>query len=304
MEESHGWIFDIKRFAIHDGPGIRTTVFLKGCPLACWWCHNPESISPRPELAFFPRKCIGCQACFEVCPNHAHEALESGDRAYHPERCTLCGKCVERCYAEALQMEGRLASVADVMAEVRQDVPFYETSGGGATLSGGEPLLQADFAAALLRQCKAEGIHTALDTCGHARWEAFEKVLPATDLVLFDLKHTDTARHRELTGVPNDLILANLRKLAAAGVPIEIRMPIIPTLNDGRETIEGATALLRGLDHVTRVTLLPYHRLGESKPAQLRRERRMPRIEAPDKERLREIADCLEAAGLEVHVSG
>ncbi len=304
MELPKGWIFDIKKFAVHDGPGIRTTVFLKGCPLRCWWCHNPEAISSRPELVFFANKCIGCGECFKVCQRGGHEILDSGERVYHRERCVLCGECVEYCYAEALVMEGKEVSVEDVMIELRKDIPFYENSDGGITISGGEPLFQIEFTLALLRQCKAEHLHTAIDTSGQASWANYEKILPFVDLVLYDMKHIDPERHREYTGVRNDLILENLRKMSQYGVPIEIRMPIIPTLNDYRESIEGIATFLRPLENITRLQLLPYHRLGEAKYERLERDNRMPSIEPPSKEQMQQIATWIQPYGLEVNVNG
>lgn len=301
-DDVKGWIFDIKRFAVHDGPGIRTTVFLKGCPLRCIWCHNPESISPKPERVFLPDKCIACGACMEVCPQGAWQVSASGRRVYYPERCDLCGRCVEACYAEALVMYGREVTVEDVMAEVRKDAAFYERSGGGVTLSGGEPLMQADFTAALLRQCKAEGFHTALDTCGHAAWEAVEKALPHVDLVLYDVKYVDPDRHREQTGASNRRILANLRKLSRRGVPVEVRMLIIPTVNDSPDDIEAAADFLAPLENITAVRLLAYHRLAGSKYERLGRENTMPDVGPPGREQLERIAARIASRGLKVIV--
>lgn len=297
-----GLIFDIKKFAVHDGPGIRTTVFLKGCPLNCWWCHNPESINPEPELVLFENKCIGCGECFKVCPNNAHEILDDGTRVYHRDRCVLCGKCVEFCYAEALVMEGKEVTVEEVMEELRKDIPFYENSGGGITLSGGEPMFQHEFALAIFKQCKTEGLHTALDTSGHASWKTYEKVLPYVDLVLYDLKHIDPVAHKKYTCVSNKLILENLVKVGESGVPIEIRMPIIPTVNDKKEDIEGAAKFLSNLN-ITRVELLAYHKLGESKFERLEREYKLKELQPPEKEQMNEIAEWIRSYGLKVHVS-
>jgi pyruvate formate lyase activating enzyme len=296
-----GIIFDIERFAIHDGPGIRTTLFLKGCPLACWWCHNPESISPRRELVFFEAKCIGCNKCFEVCPVGAHERLPDGGRAYHREKCTLCGKCSEACAAEALVVEGREIDVEGAVEELSRDMPFYSTSGGGITLSGGEPMRQADFSREVLRGCRDKGIHTALDTCGFAPWEDYRKVLPATDLVLYDLKLADPAEHRKYTGVSNELILENLGRIDAAGKQIEVRIPVVPGVNDGERNLEGCAEILGGLRHLTRVVLLPYHRMGEAKYARLGRSYRLPDTAPPTAQAIQETASRLSARGIPAH---
>ena len=297
-----GLIFDIKKFAIHDGPGIRTTVFLKGCPLGCWWCHNPEAMRGKPELVLFEEKCIGCGECFQRCPHQAHESQPDGGRLYHRDRCELCGACVETCYAEALVMEGREVSVEEVMVELRKDIPFYENSEGGITLSGGEPLHQHEFARAVFEQCKQEDLHTALDTSGQAPWRILEQVLPHVDLVLFDLKHIDEDSHKSLTGSTNRLILQNLEKTGEYGVPIEIRMPIIPGVNDTREAIERAAQFLVTVEGVGRVELLPYHRLGESKYARLEMEYKLPDLQPPEKEHMNEIADWIRPFELNVHV--
>ncbi|MDP7396701.1 MAG: glycyl-radical enzyme activating protein [Roseibacillus sp.] len=296
-----GRIFDIKKFAIHDGPGIRTTVFFKGCPLKCWWCHNPESICPKPELVLFENKCIHCNECFQACPQEAHEKLPDGSRVFHRELCTLCGECVEVCHAEALVMEGRDVTVEEVMAELRKDIPFYENSGGGITLSGGEPTLQWEFVLALLKQCKAEGLHTAMDTCGHAQWGTFEKLLPHVDLVLYDLKQMDHVEHKIHTGASNKLIRENLKKIDACGIPIEIRIPIIPGINDDKENILCSTQFLTEIKNITRVELLPYHNLGESKYVRLGMEYQLNELPPPDKEQMDEIAAWMRSSGLAVH---
>lgn len=302
MEEIRGLIFDIKKFAVHDGPGIRTTVFLKGCPLNCWWCHNPESINPKPELVLFEDKCIGCDECFKVCPQNAHEILSDGKRIYHREKCVLCGKCVEVCYAEALVMEGEEVTVEEVMVELRKDIPFYENSGGGITLSGGEPMFQHKFALAILKQCKIEGLHTAIDSSGQASWQIYEKVLPYVDLVLYDIKHIDSEKHKVYTGVSNRLILENLKRIGEYDVPVEIRMPIIPGINDAKDYITRAAKFLTGMKNITRVELLPYHKLGGSKYTRLEKEYKLQDLEPPEVEKMNEIAEWISSFGLKVHV--
>lgn len=295
-------IFDIKKYAVHDGPGIRTTVFFKGCPLACRWCHNPEALLPRRELVLFEEKCLACGECFRVCPQAAHEKRSDGTRVYHRDRCVLCGACTEVCYAEALVMEGREVTVEALMVELRKDLPFYQNSKGGVTLSGGEPLLQHEFALALLQQCKAESLHTAVDTSGQAPWSVFEALLPYIDLVLYDLKQIDSHRHRAHTGSHNGRILENLKRLGESGTPIEIRMPIVPTINDDPQQIEETARFLAGIGGITRVAVLPYHQLGASKYARLGRQYQLAGVEPPEPARMEGLAGILRAQGLNVHV--
>jgi len=261
-----GRIFDVQRFSVHDGPGIRTTVFLKGCPLRCRWCHNPESIDPRPQISFLPSACIGCKRCMEVCPRGAHRVVD-GERVFDRQRCEVCGKCVEECYAEALEMVGRDATVGEVLDEVLRDRCFYETSGGGMTLSGGEPLSQIDFTDALLAAAKDANLHTCVETCGLADYKQLDRIRPMVDLFLYDWKETDPQRHKQSTGVSNERIAANLRALHAAGAKILLRCPIIPGLNDREGHFEGIARLARELDGLEGVELMPYHKLGESKTA-------------------------------------
>jgi pyruvate formate lyase activating enzyme len=259
-----GIVFDIKRFAVHDGPGIRTTVFLKGCPLRCEWCHNPESQALKPVLAQFRRNCIGCGKCLVNCPQGG---LSHGDDGIviDRHRCLGCGSCARVCYAEALVVRGREMAVGEVMVEVEKDRPFYDNSGGGLTLSGGEPLFQPDFALALLQAAKGGGLHTCLDTCGYASWAVLEQVLPFVDMVLYDLKGVDPSLHRQHTGRPNSLILANLRALVSEGKDLMVRMPLIPGYNDGPEAIQAVAEFVADLDPVPPLEILPYHQLGESK---------------------------------------
>ena len=295
-----GWIFDIKKFAVRDGPGIRTTVFCKGCPLRCIWCHNPESFVAEAELSFTPDKCIGCGACVEVCPSGALRIDKWGFCAFQRDLCTRCGQCADVCFSGALEMIGREVTVEDVMVQVRKDAPFYRRSGGGVTVSGGEPLFQREFVTALLRQCQAEGFHTVLDTSGHVPWETLAAAAEHADLVLYDLKHVDNAAHEKYTGASNDLIMDNLRRMGGLGVDIEIRMPIVPGLNDSQQDIDAAGEFISSLDNVVAVRLLAYHRLAASKYARLGRDNPAGDLQAPDAAHLKQIADRLAAFSLTV----
>lgn len=263
-DEVAGRIFDIQRCSLHDGPGIRTTVFLKGCGLRCAWCHNPEGLTPGPLLAFLPEKCIGCGWCFTACPRQAHGMAE-GRHVLDRSRCVVCGRCAQECYAGALEIVGRDMTVDEVLELVLRDRIFYESSGGGLTLSGGEPLLQAAFCAALLHEAKDIPLHCCVETSGHCEPDALKAIASCVDLFLFDWKESDPARHTEFCGVSHERILANLRALHDAGWPIRLRCPVIPGFNDRSDHRDGMIALARSLPRLKGVELLPYHRLGESK---------------------------------------
>jgi len=269
-----GIVTNIQRFSLHDGPGIRTTVFLKGCNLRCFWCHNPETWSPKPEIQVFPSKCIGCGACLGVCPQGAHGMVD-GAKVYDRDKCVACGKCAKTCYAEALVFTGKTMSVDDVLAEVLADRPFYATSGGGVTLSGGEPALQLDFSYAILARSKAGGVHTVIETDANYAWEWLEKLLEVTDFVMTDIKHMDSEKHRAITGVPNERILDNHRRLMATNKPVVFRTPVVPTVNATPEEIGAIAAYIRDLAELRaqsgspapppRLELLPFHRLAGDK---------------------------------------
>lgn len=300
---TQGVVFDIMRFSTHDGPGIRTTVFLKGCPLACAWCHNPESQSIQPELMLRPNLCIRCGACIEACPEGAIYA-EDGLILTDIERCILCTACSEACYAEARELVGREMSVAEVAAEVARDIPVYEESGGGVTFSGGEALMQRDFLSALLAECKRRGIHTALDTSGYAPWATLESVRGLVDLFLFDLKAVDGSLHRRLTGVSNELVLGNLRRLCQLGHAVILRVPLVPGLNDGAAELRAAAELAASLPGVLRVDVLPYHRAGAEKYHRLQRPYELAEIQPPGAEQIERAAAILRESGLRVQVGG
>ncbi len=298
-----GTVFDIRRFSIHDGPGLRTTVFFKGCPLRCYWCHNPESQHHRRELMYWPERCIQCQACVAACPNGAI-AWDGAQPVTDAAKCDLAGACTQACYAEARQIAGRTMGVAQVMAELTRDQSFYETSNGGVTFSGGEPLLQPAFLLGLLQACRAAEIHTALDTCGFAPWETIDRIRPFVDLFLYDIKLMDPVRHRKYTLVFNPRILDNLRQLAQLGHKIIVRVPIIPGINDDERNLHQTAAFAMGLGGLGRVDLLPYHAAATGKYERLHRKYRLPRLKTPSDERMGEIARLFEGYGLRVQIGG
>lgn len=296
-----GLVFDIQRFSVHDGPGIRTVVFLKGCSLRCFWCQNPEGLHPKPEIMFYPERCIGCRRCLSVCRQGAH-VIRDGLHEYLRERCVACAKCTESCFSGALQITGKLMTVNEVMEEVLRDSVFYELSNGGVTLSGGDPVFQHDFSVAILERSKAEGLHTAIETSANCSWKALSKLLPVTDLVIMDIKHLHPTRHLEATGASNERILENARRLAESGKPLIIRVPVIPTVNDEPEEIQAIARLVRAFQNLQYLELLPFHRLGEGKYRALGLDYRASRLEAPPREKMRQLAAQAGECGVEVRV--
>ncbi|MBR5113882.1 MAG: glycyl-radical enzyme activating protein [Oscillospiraceae bacterium] len=290
-------VFEIQSFCIHDGPGIRSVVFLKGCPLRCLWCANPESQSARPEVFVYPEKCVGCGICTAACPTGAAN-LAKTDR----ERCTGCGACARACQAGARVLSGRDMTVAEVLRKVEGDRLFYEESGGGITLSGGEPLTHPEFCAALLDAAREAGLHTAVESCVFASREAVDAVFSRADLALTDVKHMDSAAHERLTGVPNETILDNIRHIRfELGVPVVLRMPTVPGLNDSEENVAAAADFAKSLG--APLCLLPYHRLGLGKLDALGRPRGED-IPLPDDARMESLRALAESRGIECRIGG
>lgn len=263
-----GKIFNIQKFSVNDGPGIRTTVFLKGCPLDCIWCHNPESKSVHTEIMYNGKKCINCGGCASVCSGGCH-TTEAGRHIFDRRFCDRCGKCAEICPAGAIEIAGYEKSVQEVICEVKKDKVFYENSGGGMTVSGGEPMLQFDFTYELLAAAKENGLHICMETCGFAKEENMKKAAELVDIFLFDYKETDSRKHKEFTGVSNELIMNNLRMLDEIGAKIILRCPIIPSLNDREEHFDGIASVANSLRNIIEINIEPYHPLGKGKAEML-----------------------------------
>jgi pyruvate formate lyase activating enzyme len=270
-----GLVFNIQRFSVNDGPGIRTTVFLKGCPLHCKWCHNPESISSNRQLILREDRCIRCGDCFALCKNHAVKRREDGGFSTMRDVCIECGDCVEVCNAEAREIAGKEMTVSEVLAEVDRDVIFYEHSGGGVTFSGGEPLLQHEFLCSALEACKLKKIHTVVDTTGLTPPDVLDRIARFVDLFLFDLKTLDDAKHRQFTGVSNAQILRNLKWLSEQNRNVIVRIPVIPGFNDDPADVQASGAFVASLGNVGEIHLLPYHTTGIEKYRRLGMEYQM-----------------------------
>lgn len=293
-----GLIFDIKRYAIHDGPGIRTTVFFKGCPLSCWWCHNPEGIEFRRELMVWPNRCIKCQTCMSACPNSAI-SISNNSIVTERDKCKVCGICASKCPANAREIVGKTVSVDDVMHEVEKDREFYGET-GGLTVSGGEPFAQSVFLRVLLNRCKAVGIHTTVDTSGYVESKILTKISNMVDLFLYDLKIMDCKKHKQHTGVSNKPIIENLRILDRLGKQIIVRFPLIPRINNTEDNIASMCELLSELKNVECISILPYHRLGVDKAKRLGRVVRV--CTNPSDKLLNQTIKLIQSFGLAVNV--
>lgn len=293
LGKDKGIVFNIQRFSIHDGEGIRTIIFMKGCPLRCIWCCNPESQNIEPEVLFLRDKCIGCMNCVNQCPLGLFEI----DR----EKCTKCGNCAKVCPSSAKRISGKYMTVDEVIKEIEKDRVFYSNSGGGVTLSGGEPLMQSDFAAAVLKKSHLHGLHTAIETSGFASTKDFLKVMEHVDEVFMDLKHMNAEKHKALTGVDNEQILKNAREVAKLGKKVTFRIPLIPDCNDEKENISATGRFVESIgDENTYIEILPYHRLGEMKFEWLDKVYELSETKEPSKETVAEYNKLLEDCGCNV----
>jgi len=303
MRQSIPVLFAIKRYALHDGPNIRTTVFFKGCPLSCFWCHNPEGMRAETEVVTISDRCIGCRECLHGCPEGAL-TLDSQGLHRDLERCTTCLECVEICPSLAHEAVGYHSRIDEVMREIEKDLPFFDQSGGGVTFSGGEPLQQAEMLLELLKRCGELGIHRVVDTSGLAPTAVLLDVARHTELFLYDLKHMNSQRHQEYTGVPNELILANLQALSQNGGAFRIRIPLLAGINDSDENIEATARFATGLPGLCGIDILPYHHFASAKYTKLKTGYRGERSHSPTKEDITRVRKILEQFGHQVVIGG
>lgn len=296
-----GKIINIQKYSIHDGPGIRTTVFLKGCPLNCWWCHNPESQCMEKEILYWENKCTSCGMCVKKCPNGAVE-IKDGKLINHREKCAFCGKCIDFCINNAREISGKEYTVEEVMKEVEKDIVFYDESSGGVTFSGGEPFSQMNFLEALVDASKNKGIHVTIDTTGFTTEENLRKIASKADLFLYDLKFMDSEEHKKYTGVSNENIIENLKMLSSMHKEVYVRIPVIPGINDG-ENLRKSAEFLRNLN-ISKVNLLPYHKYGMDKYNRLGLEYKLKDTQEPTKDKMESILEMFKSYGLKAKIGG
>jgi len=301
--QTSGLVYNIQKFAIHDGPGIRTLVYMKGCPLNCLWCSSPQSQKPCPEIMYLEVNCKKCGRCVEACPQGAMSLSEEGIQI-NRELCTNCGLCAERCLNGALDLVGKKMSVEELFQEVKGDSGFYRRSGGGVTVGGGEPTMQYKYVSQFLKQCQAHYLHTAIETCGYASWDHLRLMLEGVDLVYFDIKHMDSKTHKKITGVSNRLILANARKIAQIR-PLIIRIPLVPGCNDSEKNILATAGFAAKLGkNLLRIELLPYHKYGTQTYARIGREYPLKGLEPPAEGQMEKLKKLIESCGIRVQVGG
>ncbi len=303
MTKNLATIFNIQKYSLHDGPGIRTTVFFKGCPLSCKWCHNPESLSKEIQIIRNEGSCRMCGSCIIACPSKALK-MTTDNIEFDRYKCISCGNCEDVCYHDAIKIVGKEMLVDEVLKEILKDRIFYEESGGGVTFSGGEPLMQSKFLIELAKRCKFAGIHTTLDTSGFSKWETLENVIKYIDLILFDLKIVDDEKHIEFVGSSNKLIIDNLKKLKEKNVDIFLRLPIIKGINDSMTDAEEVLEVIRGNENIKQINLLEYHKMGMEKYPRLGKKYELTGDEKPDKETIDGLKNFYEKAGYKVVIGG
>jgi pyruvate formate lyase activating enzyme len=299
-----GLVYDLQKFAIHDGPGIRTLVYMKGCPLNCLWCSSPQTQGSKPEILHNELNCKKCGGCVEVCPIQVITFSEEGDILFDRDLCTECGECVEFCPNQALKLAGDYLTVEELFKDVNKDAPFYRRSNGGITVGGGEPTMQSDFVEAFLKRCKKNYIHTAMETCGYVKWENLEKLVKYLDLVYMDIKHMDPEVHKELTGASNELILENIKKVSEIR-PLIIRIPVIPGLNDSEENISKTAEFALTLGkNLKRIDLLPYHKFGSMTYNRIGLEYKIEDVEPPSDAHMKNLKEIVESCGVIAQIGG
>jgi pyruvate formate lyase activating enzyme len=301
-----GIVLNIERFAIHDGPGIRSVVFMKGCPLRCLWCSTVDGQRISPEIEYFVEKCIKCKACVEVCPTKAIKISDTDEMVTDQRYCDSCGKCAAVCPTGARRIIGEEMTVGQVLEEIEKDTLFYSNSGGGITLSGGEPTMQPEFSLGILKRCKERGIHTAIETCGYVKWDILDEILKYLDLVYMDIKHMSPVSHEKLTTKGNRLILRNIRTVTMKypGKSLVIRIPVIPGYNDSDENIGSTAQFVRQLEGDYKIELLPYHKLGVPKYRALSKDYSLPSLESPSEEHLHALQELAKSHGLQTQIGG
>lgn len=304
MKPLQGLVSNIERFAIHDGPGIRSLVFMKGCPLKCLWCSSPQTQKPAPEILYDVDHCQSCGTCAEVCPERAVVLSKEGGVKIDLELCTCCGECANACPYQALELVGRYMTAKELFKEVEKDSPFYRRSRGGVTVGGGEPAMQHEFVAEFLKDCKQRYLHTAMETCGYVKWDDLKKLLKYLDLVYIDIKSMDNSAHKEFTGVSNKLILENAARISAVK-PMVVRLPIVPGYNDSEDNVLTAVRFAAGLgENLHRIELLPFHKLGEQTYSRLGRKYTLHETEPPGASRMERLKEIVESCDLNVQIGG